>query len=356
MRPSDIARLLANILPTTRRPTFLWGPPGVGKSSVVKQVAKALNWGLIDLRAVLLDPVDLRGLPVVSRGENNVALADWAAPKFLPIKGQKLPAERGIIFADELPLAPPLVQGAFLQGILDHRIGEIELDPGWVWVSAGNRQEDRAGANRMITPLLNRFVHIDLDLHPDDWLAWASATGDDGNANVAPEVRSFIAWKVSVGESMLFDFDPSRNLRAFPTPRSWDFMSQLLPSVPMDLLHQVAMGTVGEAAATQLVAYLRIYRDLPDMKDVFANPEKCKIPTDSSVCYALVGAMVEVARKADRQDKATLGAFAKIVSRLPQEFGMLAIKDGIQANRGLLTAPGVSKWLGEQAAYTLASA
>jgi hypothetical protein len=183
-------------------------------------VAKSLELEVLDLRAVLLDPVDLRGLPVP-----NGDTVHWKPPSFLPIKG-KMGGRKGLIFADELAQAAPLVQAAFLQGILDHRIGETELDPGWVWVAASNRQEDRAGTHRMITPLLNRFIHLDLDVSFEDWQDWALM------ANIDVNVRSYLHWTRHKGESQLFQFDPSAQKRAFPTPRSWHFVSDIMPATP----------------------------------------------------------------------------------------------------------------------------
>src|SRR5262249_34928627 len=189
---------LASLLPT-RRPVYLWGPPGVGKSSVVRQAAQKASLDVLDIHAVLLDPVDLRGLP---RIEQDSAL--WCPPAFLPNDGA------GVLFLDELAQAPPRVQAACLQLGLDRRVGEYLLPNGWSVIAASNRQEDRAGAHRLISPLLNRFVHLDLEVSHDDWQDWAVQAG------IAPEVRSFLRYR----PALLFAFDPSTNHRSLPTPRS----------------------------------------------------------------------------------------------------------------------------------------
>jgi MoxR-like ATPase len=165
MAPSDLARALEALVPA-RRPAYVWGSPGVGKSSVVRQAADALGLDLVDLRVTLLDPVDLRGRP---------RLADdscvWVPPAFLPRGGA------GVLFLDELAQAPPLVQAACLQLTLDRRLGEYALPDGWSVVAAGNRAEDRAGGHRPITPLLNRFVHLDLEVDAEEWQRWAATAG-----------------------------------------------------------------------------------------------------------------------------------------------------------------------------------
>src|SRR4051794_31474279 len=243
MRPTDITRALAALIPT-RRPIYLWGSPGVGKSSLVRQAAESLSLDLVDVRATLLDPVDLRGLP---RIDGDTAI--WLPPAFLPRFGE------GVLFLDELAQAAPLVQSACLQLTLDRRIGEYELPNGWSVVAASNRSEDRAGTHRLISPLLNRFVHLDLEVSPEDWQRWAVTAG------VAPEVRAFLQYR----PALLAQFDPSANPRAFPTPRSWQFVSDVLPRTADDLLHPVVAGCVGDGAAAEFLGFLRLYRELPDL-------------------------------------------------------------------------------------------
>jgi MoxR-like ATPase len=175
------------------------GPARCGKSAVVRKTADDLKLNLVDVRATLLDPVDLRGLPRLSNDS-----AVWCPPAFLPKGGE------GRLFLDELAQAAPLVQAACLQLTLDRRVGEYELPEGWAVVAASNRAEDRAGTHRLISPLLNRFVHLDLEVSAGDWQAWAVS------ANVAPEVRAFLRYR----PGLLLQFDASTNSRAFPTPRS----------------------------------------------------------------------------------------------------------------------------------------
>jgi MoxR-like ATPase len=236
MSPSDLSAALTALLPT-KRPIYVWGPPGCSKSSVVRQTAQALGLALVDLRATLLDPVDLRGLPTVTAGRTV-----WCPPEFLPRSGT------GVLFLDELAQAVPTVQTALLQLTLDRRLGEYELPEGWTVVAASNRAEDRAGTHRLISPLLNRFVHVDCDVSADDWQAWALTAG------VAPEVRAFLRFR----PALLFQFEPATNPRAFPTPRSWQFVSDVLRHAPALLLQRVVSGCVGEGPAAEFAAFLSL--------------------------------------------------------------------------------------------------
>lgn len=141
MKASAIATALRSLM-AARQPVFIWGPPGVGKSSLIAQLAIAASVSLQDIRALLFDPVDLRGLPYVVEGRSK-----WAVPDFLPADGE------GLLFLDELNAAPAMVQAAFYQLVLDRKLGEYILPPGWVIIAAGNRDGDRAHTTRMPTPL-----------------------------------------------------------------------------------------------------------------------------------------------------------------------------------------------------------
>jgi hypothetical protein len=317
----ELTTALAALLPT-RRPVFVWGPPGVGKSSLVRQAAAGLNLAVADLRATLLDPVDLRGLPRLD-GDRAV----WASPAFLPRDGA------GVLFLDELTQAAPLVQAACLQLTLDRRVGEYELPDGWTVAAASNRAEDRAGTHRLISPLLNRFVHLDLDVSHEDWQAWAVAN------QVAPEVRAFLQYR----PGLLFQFDPAANPRAFPTPRSWQFVSDVLARTTADLMHGVVAGCVGDGPAAEFVGFLKLFRELPDLDAVLARPDSAPVPTEPAVLYALVGALVERCRHA----KAPLTAFVSYAARLPDEFAVLAMRDALAVNNKLAGLPAVQRWIAQ---------
>jgi len=335
MRPAEVSAALETLI-KAHQPAYIWGPPGVGKSANVHAAAKKLGLKVLDLRAVLMDPVDLRGLPTVSGTKRGEKVAEWCPPAFLPLKGKV--SEPGIIFADELAQAAPLVQASFLQGVLDHRIGEAELDPSWTWVAASNRQEDRAGAHRLISPLLNRFVHLDLDVHSDDWNEWAIGRG------IHHGVRSFLRFC----PAKLHCFDANSADRAFPTPRSWEFVSNIIGDLPVNLRLPVIGGTIGHGAAAEFIAHLKLAEELPDMAEVLRSPKTHKLYKDASVQYALSGALVDRARMA-ADDKATeakvLEAIGEYVARMPLEFATLTVKDAGLANNKFYRAEPVTKWM-----------
>jgi hypothetical protein len=252
-----------------------------------------------------------------------------------------LPAEggEGLLFLDELAQAAPLVQAACLQLTLDRRVGEYILPPGWSVLAASNRVEDRAGTHRLISPLLNRFVHLDLEVSAEDWQAWAAGT------NVAPEVRAFLQYR----PGLLFQFDPGTNPRAFPTPRSWQFVAEALAATPPDLLYPVTAGCVGDGPAAEFLGFLRLYRELPDLDQVLARPDQAPVPREPAVLYALVGALVEKCK----QSGAGLAGFASYVLRLPDEFALLALRDAMGVNAKLAALPAVQQWIAKARAKGL---
>lgn len=321
MRASDIATLLRELYPT-RRPVFLHSPPGVGKSAVCKQAADGLGLQFLDIRGLLHDPSDLK-FPLVDVAARKI---EWLNSIF-----PSDPEWQGLIVLEELPLCPALMQGAFLQVTWDRRIGEYKLPDGAWIVATGNRQEDRAGANRIITPLLNRFIHIDMEVSNEDWQAWSLTAG------VAPEVRAFLNYR----PGLLHQFNPALNERAFPTPRSWGDMVSKVLHVSDHLLHAAVSGCVGEGPAAEFVGFLKICKSLPDIDKVLADPKNMAVPKDPAVLFALCGALAERVRK----DANALKPAFTYAARFTTEFSVLACRDFAAVNQKLFALPEAAQWL-----------
>ena len=318
MQASKVASAL-NILINNRQPIFLWGAPGVGKSQVIHETAAAMGREIVDIRAILLDPVDLRGLPKIS-GDG---MAEWCAPSFLPRKGS------GVLFLDELNAAPPLVQAACYQLVLDRKIGEYQLPEGWAVVAAGNRERDRAVTHRMPSALANRFVHIDFTVDSNEWLLWA----EDRGLNM--EIIEFIRFR----PGLLHNFQPEKDSRAFPTPRSWEFASRLMNrKMPADLLAELLEGTVGKAATTEFLAFSRVRGQLPDIRRIFSEPMTVELPRDPAVLSATCQM---VGRSVRPEYVEEVFNFAE---RLPDEFGVLLVREAVRNCRDLVNTEHFAGW------------
>ena len=318
MTPKQIKASLRTLI-SLKQPVFIWGAPGVGKSQVVAQMAEELNRELIDIRAVLLDPVDLRGLPTV----NGDGVARWCPPSFLPTKGE------GVLFLDELNAAPPLVQAACYQLVLDRKVGEYTLPEGWTVVAAGNRETDRAVTHRMPSALANRFVHLDFSVDVDAWLEWAESQG------VVEELLAFIRFR----PNLLHDFDPKKNEKAFPSPRSWDFAARIIASTPdPDVELSLLKGAVGPGAATEFAGFSRMFRQLPDPDVVINQPNDAVVPEEPATLYALCEAL------AKRAGDDTADSIITYASRLPSEFGVLLVRDAVKNHQSVVESPVFSRW------------
>ena len=169
LRPSELAATLA-LLVEARQPVVLWGAPGSAKSAVAQQVAADAGRQYVDVRALLLDPVDLRGIP----WRDSADRTRWAPPAFLPPTDDP---GRWLINLEELPSAVPMVQAALYQLVLDRKVGEYELPEGASLIACGNRESDRGVVHRMPTPLASRFVHLEIRVDAQDWCAWGAANG-----------------------------------------------------------------------------------------------------------------------------------------------------------------------------------
>ena len=198
LRPSEVAATLA-LLVEARQPAMLWGGPGTAKSMIAQQVATAGNRQYVDVRALLLDPVDLRGIP----WRDSDGRTRWASPVFLPPTDD---AGLWLINLEELPSCVPMVQAALYQLALERKVGEYALPEGASLIACGNREGDRGVVHRMPTPLASRFVHLEIRVDAEDWLAWAASNG------IAPEVLFFI----QLEPTLLHQFDPQSKEKAFP--------------------------------------------------------------------------------------------------------------------------------------------
>jgi hypothetical protein len=316
MKASGIISAL-NLLVSARQPTFLWGGPGLGKSDIVRQVAREKNVALRDVRALLLDPVDLRGLPYLSADRQSA----WAPPDFLPRDGE------GILFLDELNAAPPMVQAGCYQLVLDRKLGEYTLPDGWAIIAAGNRDGDRAVTSRMPTPLRNRFTHLTFEVDMQEWCAWAIG------AKMRPEVIAFIRFK----PTLLSSFD--RDANAFPSPRSWAFVSKILDQSPLPTIeHDLIAGTVGDGAATEFTAFLTTFRTLPNIDSILLNPEQELVPSDAAAQFAVATAL------SYRATDTNFDRICKYLKRMPTEFSVLCVHDASRRQPDVRHTAGYTQW------------
>ena len=263
-----------------KRPLFLWGPPGIGKSDLVASITQELGGHMIDLRLGQMEPTDIRGIPFYNKDSGKM---DWAAPVELPDEEMSKKYPIIVLFLDEMNSAAPSVQSAGYQLILNRRIGKYVLPDNVVMVAAGNRESDKGVTYRMPTPLANRFIHLEMKVDFKSWLEWA----------VLNQIHKDVVGYLSFAKQDLYDFDSKSSSRAFATPRSWTFVSQLLEDddVDHDVLTNLIAGTVGEGLAVKFMAHRKISGKLPDPMEILEGKVKDLKVKEVSAMYSLVISM-----------------------------------------------------------------
>jgi len=332
MKAKEISQSLDKLI-ESQIPVFVWGSPGIGKSSIIKQIAEDKNLEFVDLRLSLLDPTDLKGIPFFDQ-ENNEAV--WASPNFLP----KNPDSKGILFLDEINTAPPSVQASAYQLVLDRKVGEYELPKGWSIVAAGNNESDRGVVYRMPPPLANRFVHLNMEVSFEDWKVWAYEN------NIESSIIAFLHYD----ESKLFEFDPSKNEKSFPTPRSWEYVHKVLASdIEATLLMEIVSGAVGSESATAFMSFRKVMNRLPDIEKLLSG-EEVEVEHDSQVLFALIAGVISNIKQNSTKEK--IDHALKFSLTLPKEFSVMLVKD-MQQNKINVEGSAVwEEWV-EEFAYLL---
>ena len=287
-----------------KRPVFLWGPPGIGKSDIVAAVAREQKRPLIDIRLPLLEPTDIRGIPYLAdvkihdaegnlvKDEKGVPLTEklftWSNPSDLPTD----PNSRALVFFDEMSAAPPSVQVATYQIILNRKIGSYTLPKDVVIVAAGNRVKDKGVAYNMPLPLANRFSHLTLAVDVDDWKEWALLN------RVHQDVVGYICFQ----PNDLNEFGASADKVAFATPRSWSFVSDLVQeykedgtrvntTLPDDVLSDLIKGTVGDGPGMKFMTYRKQAANLPAAADILSGKVTKLNTRQVDIMYALTTAL-----------------------------------------------------------------
>jgi len=302
-----------------KRPVFLWGPPGIGKSDIVQQIGSDTEREVIDVRLALWEPTDIKGIPYF---DSNAGTMTWAPPAELPTD----PKSTAILFLDELNSAPPAVQAAAYQLILNRKVGTYVLPKGVDIVAAGNRDGDKGVTYRMPAPLANRFVHLEMKVDFDDWQDWATLNG------IHPEVVGYVGY----AKQDLYDYDPKSPSKSFATPRSWSFVSDLVSDDEIDTesLTNLVSGAIGDGLAVKFMAHRKIASKLPKPDDILDGKVKDLEIKEVSAMYSLtVGLCYELKERADKKvekwDAMADRFFNYMMTNFPTELVVMGAKTAL---------------------------
>lgn len=294
---------------------MLWGSPGIGKTSAVRQAAQELGVGFKEVVAHLREPTDILGLPYVVQDAGTHSVA-YAPPKVFPNEAKD--GKRGIFFIDELPNCVPALQSAWATTILNRGTEAFEFPKGWAFVCAGNRETDRAGAETLVTALSNRLNHIDVEVNLAEWELYATAT------NIDSRVTSFL----HEHDDLLSKFDPKLKgpeSKAFPSPRSWEQVSKILKmKMPAAATRTMIKGAVGSGASIMFHAHLELADQLPKIDDVLAGKVDLKKIDNPSIVNMIVFALA--ARVTQTKTQAMTDKVMDIIdSKLRDEFAVVLL-------------------------------
>ncbi len=295
MNPTELASYLTSLITAKLQlSVMIWGAPGIGKSSIVAQVASENDLSVVDVRLSQLAPTDLRGLPVPKDG-----VSSWYPPDFLPTDGE------GILFLDEINMAPPAMQGMAQQLILDRKIGSYTVPEGWYVWAAGNRKQDRASVFDMPSPLANRFLHCHVEPDVDAFKQYAY------KQKLNADIIAFLSFRQSLAHSV------DDNSEAWPSPRTWEMAHHLL-NAGLSIESAVGAGAAGE-----FDAFLQVTKDIPDLPGIINGDVAQAFPSEASLRYATVIGLVAIAGDVDP----VINAMLWLVKKADPEWVQLFISD-----------------------------
>ena len=339
--------VVQNNLPVKTMPSvMLWGAPGVGKSQAVRQIAKEIeaNTGkevkVTDVRLLLFNPIDLRGIPTSNADKT---LAVWLKPQIFQMDSSNNIVN--ILFLDEISSAPQSVQAAAYQITLDRVVGEHKLPDNCIVIAAGNRITDKSIAYKMPKALANRLMHIEIEGNFDSWKKWAIKSG------VNDKVIGFLSFR----QNYLMGFDSSSNDLTYPTPRTWEIVSNILNAIDDDIdnIYLSIAGVIGIGAAAEFRTWSKVYKELPVIEDIF-NGKMPALPQNTDALYALTAAMTAYARE-HKDEMSRIANSIRFADKMPPDFGAVLMKGYMcieeDYKKRLMSIPEFAKWLSSKGSF-----
>lgn len=319
---------------------FLWGPAGVGKSDGVKELSKLLsgntgkNVVVTDIRLLLFSPVDLRGVPVA---DEHRQFTNWLKPGIFAMDDS--PDTVNLLFLDELSAAPQSVQAAAYQICLDRKVGEHVLPDNCIVIAAGNRTTDQSVSYKMPKALCNRLMHFNITSDFEAWKEWAM------NNDIDSRIIGYLSF-----DRTKLCIEPDTSDMAYPTPRSWSFVSNLLKASgkePGDI-HSLICACIGTGIAVEFEAWCKVFEGLPKIDGIMSGTCN-RYPCSHDELYALTSGLTSAVREKGADiSMAVLENCCRYVKRFPADFAMTFYKD-IMGDKNiklkLMKCPSMQEWL-----------
>ena len=332
---------------------FLQSSPGLGKSSIMKSIAKELNLKLIDHRLSTSAPEDLSGLPRFD-DDGYAYFAPFAG--LFPVVGTKMPVktpavfdEHGkiikeaeyydgwLVFLDEFNSATKLVQAAAYKLILDKQVGQYDLHENCLLACAGNLSTDRALVNPLGTAMQSRVIHIEMTESFEEWLL---------DVALPQKYDSRVVAYLSQYPSKLMDFRPDHQEKTFCCPRTWEFMERLIQGKEVEKRKTgLYAGTITSGVAADFVEFTAVFATMPKVAEILKDPYGHLVPGDLSTKWAVVSSLLE------HVDADNLTDLAIYINRFDLTFRVLFFRSVMVNHKTLRHHPAFAKAMLDLAQY-----
>lgn len=308
--------------------------PGLGKSEGTAQVAQELQkemgqpFGFLPFFLSTLEQPDVRGFGLPAKDTDGSPIMQYTAAPWMPRAGAP---EHGIVFLDEFRQSNHDVQKPAAELLLNGRVGDSQLPPGWMVLAASNREEDRSGVQRELAFVSNRRMLLSIDPDLDSWVEWAEYKGIHWAAIAFARHLPGIVFQTKVPD------EPG----PYCSPRSFVKMSYLIGELDIEMFTEASAGLIGEGASAEFCAFLRVVEQLPAFEDIVARPNKCKLP-DADRPDANYATMQMIAHRvsADTASEAFI-----YLCRMAKEFQVAGLKATLRRCPAVLQSKEFAGWV-----------
>jgi hypothetical protein len=319
MKPDKMVALIEGALRRNIK-LLIPGMPGIGKTALIDQVRRKLDWNMVTIIGSMSDPTDTKGMPFVSNG-----VADFAP--FGDLRTLLEATKPTVCFLDDLGQTPLSVQTSFMHMVHAREINGRKIPDTVRFIAATNGTKDAAGVSGIIEPLKSRFDAI-VTLEPDleSWTKWAASSG-----RITREVISFLRF----APQHFCQFKPTKELIQSPSPRTWESASKWILIGVRD--SEVLTGSVGHEAASMLVPFLSLQVEI-NVDLVLADPKGYPIPAKLDVLHSIATAIAWSMKPENTND------FMTYCNRMPAEFQAYVVCDACRRNPVLTAQKSISAW------------
>lgn len=336
--------------PRAAKAIYLRSAPGRGKTTTLSDAPRVIgeklgmNLGLVILNGGLLTPADVIGFGLPKHNaatDTQAAFSEmvWSDPFFFRTEDGKrlVDFDGGFIIVDEADKMEVDCKKIIGEAALSGRLGPHRFAKNWVVWFTGNRiGVDRSGSTKELDHMINRIRFIDVTDDIESLVDYMETVGCMNLTKAFTENYAAIVF-----------MDPPKKQGPWCTPRSLvaadAYLQAITPegSLPPEdptVVEEIA-GEIGDAAAAQLFAFVKLEREMPSYASIVAKPLEVKVPINKPDALMLIA--YNLAHRVEEKDVA---AVVKYVERMPKEFGVTFLSSACKRNAKIVMTPAVQKW------------